>query len=235
MQDLVIEVRRLRKDYHGLRPLRLAALDVRRAERVALSGLDSGAAEVFVALLTGATLPDEGEIRILGQSTTSIDGPDAWLAFLEKFGVVNPRAALLDNLSMAQNLAMPFTLEIDPMPPDISTTVSRLASDVGLEPAVQRTRLADASAEQRLRVHLGRAVALDAQILLLDHPTAALPPSGARRFAADVARVARAHGLTVLALTDDERFAAAVAERSLALLPATGALTPRSRRTWWPF
>ena len=54
----------VRKQYNALRPLRLNELTIDAGERVALSGLDAGAAEVLVNLVTGASVPDEGEVRV---------------------------------------------------------------------------------------------------------------------------------------------------------------------------
>ena len=57
----VLELVRVSKNYQGLRPLRVAQLTVGACEQVAILGLDQHAAEVFVNLITGATLPDQGE------------------------------------------------------------------------------------------------------------------------------------------------------------------------------
>ena len=106
----VLEIVDLRKAYAGLRPLRLQRLSIAAAERVAVLGLDAAAAEVLVNLVTGAALPDAGDIRVLGQSTADITDGEAWLGTLDRFGVVSERAVMLEGATLAQNLAMPFTL-----------------------------------------------------------------------------------------------------------------------------
>jgi len=112
----VLHIANVRKNYQGLRPLRLRELVIMPGEQVAVSGLDAGAAEVLVNLVTGASLPDEGEVRVLGHSTADVTNGDEWLASLDRFGIVSPRAVLLDAVSALQNLALPFTLQIDPIP-----------------------------------------------------------------------------------------------------------------------
>jgi len=67
--DPVLELTDVSKDYHGLRPLRIANLSVHRGEQVALVGFDQPSAEVFVNLVTGATLPDRGTVCLLGRAT----------------------------------------------------------------------------------------------------------------------------------------------------------------------
>ena len=67
------------KDYRGLRPLRIQELRVAAAEHVALVGLDQPMAEVFVNLVTGASLPDHGDVRVFGRSTSpSSTAPNGW-------------------------------------------------------------------------------------------------------------------------------------------------------------
>ena len=68
----VLELSDVSKDYRGLRPLRIANLVVLPGEHIAILGLDQVTAEVFVNLITGATLPDRGDVRLFGRSTTAI-------------------------------------------------------------------------------------------------------------------------------------------------------------------
>ncbi len=128
----VLEIEGLRKHYAGLRPLRVQQLSVASGERVAVDGFDGPAAELLVNLVTGATLPDEGVVRTFGRSTAEIASGDEWLASLDRFGIVSDRAVLLEASTLAQNLAMPFTLEIDPVAPHTLATVTALAGDCGI-------------------------------------------------------------------------------------------------------
>ena len=75
------------KHYQALRPLRLAELRVAPASIVSVQGLDALAAEVLVNLMTAAMRPDEGEVRLFGQSTGDIADYDAWLAMLDGLGL----------------------------------------------------------------------------------------------------------------------------------------------------
>ena len=113
----VLQISGVHRRYQSLRPLRVQELTIAPGERVAVSGFDAGAAEVLVNLVTGASVPDEGEVRVLGQRTADIAGGDEWLASLDRFGIVSPRGVLLEGATLEQNLAMPMTLQIDPVPP----------------------------------------------------------------------------------------------------------------------
>jgi ABC-type transporter Mla maintaining outer membrane lipid asymmetry ATPase subunit MlaF len=233
----VLEISGVTKAYAGLRPLRIRSLRMAVAERVAIVGLDAGAAEVLVNLVTGAGLPDAGVVRVLGQQTAEITDGDAWLATLDRFGIVSDRAVMLEGATLAQNLAMPFTLEIEPVPADVRERVNALARDCGI--AGDRAGWLDRPAgeappEVRLRAHLARGVALEPSLLLLEHPTAAVPEPARAGLADDIVRVTDARRLAALVMTQDQPFAARVAHRTLTLNGATGELAPlRTSKKWF--
>jgi ABC-type transporter Mla maintaining outer membrane lipid asymmetry ATPase subunit MlaF len=220
----ILRIVSLQKHYHGLRPLRIRDLTIAAGERVAISGLDAGASEVLVNLVTGASLPDEGDVFVLEQNTRAIADGDAWLASLDRFGIVSPRAVLLDSATLLQNLAMPFTLQIDPLPSDIADRAARLAADVGIPGAALPQPIAALAPDLRARAHLARAVALGPALLLLEHPTAGVDRSASRALAADVARVTAARDLATLIISDDHEFTRHAAQREYALRGATGEL-----------
>ena len=97
-----LELRDVEKAYGALRPLRIRDLRIQSGARSTLIGLDLPAAETFVNLITGAVLPDKGEVLTLGQRTSAIVDSDVWLRFVEQFGFVSDRIALLDAMTVAQ-------------------------------------------------------------------------------------------------------------------------------------
>jgi ABC-type transporter Mla maintaining outer membrane lipid asymmetry ATPase subunit MlaF len=234
-----LEISGVIKDYRALRPLRVQELEVAAGEHVAVVGLDQPAAEIFINLVTGATLPDEGEIRVLGRSTSSVSDSSAWLEFVDRFGIVSERAVLLDAMSVLQNLAMPYSIDIEPLGDDLRGQAAQLARDVGVPDADWERRVGELDGAARLRVRLGRALALDPVVVLLEHPSAGL----ARGEVASIGREirsrlqgrgadARRQAPASLTLTADPDFAHAVATRVLSLDAASGRLIPR-RRGWF--
>ena len=115
----LLEIRGLVKGYQALRPLRIRELVVTPGTVVSLGGLDATAAETFVHLVTGATLPDEGDVLMLGKNTRAITDGDAWLKSLDAVGMVTARGILIETFSVLQNIAMSFTLEVDPIDPRV--------------------------------------------------------------------------------------------------------------------
>lgn len=228
-----IEIRGVTKDYGGLRPLRIEELVLSAGETVVVEGPDETAAAVLMDLVTGTTLPDAGEVRVGGVATSEVTGPDQWLIFLEQFGIVNPRVVLLDDLTARQNLAVPLTLDIDPLPETASRRAGDLATAVGLPPEVLDARLAAASALTRFRVRLGRAMAHDPRALLLEHPTLGIPSPDVPACSAALAAVAGRGNLAVLAISADPRFSPGTATRHLTWKAANGRLAERHGWRAW--
>ena len=227
---VAIDVRDVQKDYRALRPLRVRALEVREGESLALLGFDQAAAEVFVNLITAATVPDAGEIRIFGRPTTAIQDADTWLSSLDCFGIVSERAVLLDSMTVEENLTMPLTMALHDVDTAVRAKVEALAMEVGLSRSDMVRPVAALNASARLRLRLGRALAPDPRIVLSEHPNASLEPADVSAFATDYARVIATRGVASVVVTADPTFASAVAPRILTLQPATGELRPPS--TW---
>lgn len=217
------------KQYGGLRPLRIRDLRIPRGEATMLIGFDRTAAEVFVNLITGASLPEKGEVVSLGRATHEIKDSDEWLSFVERFGIVSDRIVLLETMTVAQNLAMSFDLDLEPVPPHILARVRDLAADVGIDDSLLETPVHQADPLLRSRTYLARALALDPGVLLLEHPSAQLGPEDAAELAGVVKRVCGKRGLTAVGLLMDEKFAKASGGRLLVWQPATGDVRPASR------
>ncbi|MBW8866862.1 MAG: hypothetical protein JF610_05920 [Acidobacteria bacterium] len=244
MTASVLEFTEVAKSYGALRPLRISRLRVEAAQRTAIIGFDRPGAEVFVNLATGATLPDSGTVTMFDRPTSAITDSADWLTTIDRIGIVSERAVLLEQLTVVQNLAMSFTLDIEPPPPAERARAEALAFTLDIEPpppaeraraeALARqvvlaesawdTPLAGLGALAAMRVRLGRAVALDPAVLLLEHASAPLPPEASMEFAASVRAVADARRLAVIALTADEVFARAIGAAVLVHEPATGRL-----------
>ncbi len=226
MAEEVLRIEGVTKAYQGLRPLRLASLTLARGARVAVAGFDAPAAELLVNLVTGAVVPDQGSVWTFGRLTTDIADADDWLAWLDHFGIVSERGVLLEGATLEQNLAMPFSLEIEPVPPDVAQRVRALASECGLPAELLPVKAGELPPEVRFRAHLARAVALSPGLLLVEHPTASVADGARNPLATDMARVCEERGLAALVITNDEPFAERVAATNLRLDAATGNLKP---------
>ena len=221
---VVVELRNVVKHFQSLRPLRIRELEIRSDHALGLLGFDAPMAEVFVGLLTAASLPDEGEVRVFGEPTTAVSSHSNWIPILDRFGLVSGRSVLLDQLTAEQNLAMPLTLAVMSMPDETRREVRALAEEVGLPSSHLGRPLGELPASSIMRLRLGKALAFRPQVLLAEHPNATLTSTEATAFAADVTRIRKARGIATVVLTADRRFAEAIAVDVLTLEPATGEL-----------
>ena len=222
----LLEIRGLVKDYQALRPLRIKSLTLVPGDLLAVSGLDAVAAETFVHLVTGATLPDSGDIALFGSNTRTITDGDAWLKSLDGVGMVTARGIVIEMFTVLQNIAMSFTLEVDPIDPEVLPKATALAREVGLADATFDVAAGRSSPDAHMRIHLARALALGPRVLIAEHPSASLPRESVAAFGADLARLARSRGLALLALTADDELAKALGGQRLELIAATGELRP---------
>ena len=177
-------------------------------ESVALLGFDQTAAEILVNLITGATLPDSGDVDVFGVSTRNIADPDAWLVEMDRFGILSQRVVLLDAFTVEQNLALPFTLEVEQLSERVRAKVHALAQEVGLDSTlVTSVRRGTRRRRRSCASGSAKALALGPRVLLAEHPNATLPAEAVSRFAADLKRIAAARRLALLVMTADSSFA----------------------------
>ena len=220
----LLTVSGLVKDYQALRPLRIRALTLTSGDIVTLSGLDAVAAETLVHLVTGATLPDGGDITLFGQNTRGITDGAAWLQSLDGIGMVTSRGIVVEMFTVLQNIALSYTLEVDPIDPEVLPKAVALAREVGLADETFELPAGRTRPDTHMRIHLARALALGPRMLVAEHPSASMPRETVSAFGADLARLARSRGLALLALTADDELAKAIGGKRLELVPATGEL-----------
>lgn len=231
--ELLVELRGVTKDYRSLRPLRIQQLELHAGESLALLGFDQVTAEVLVDLITGATLPDAGDVIVFGQPTAAIRDGDAWLKSLDAFGLLSERAVLVEQFTAEQNLILPLSLDLEDVPSSMRSRVQSLGDEIGLTPDELSAPTGSLSPAARLRIRLGRALALEPRVLLAEHPNATLSADDTAAFAADLSRVIAARRLAALVITADSTFASAVAEQVLTLQAATGDLKASSGWRRW--
>jgi predicted ABC-type transport system involved in lysophospholipase L1 biosynthesis ATPase subunit len=222
--EVIVQLRDVAQEYGALRPLRIKSFDLHARQSVAVLGLDQAAAEVLVNLITGATVPRAGDVRAFGRLTTDIPDSDAWLESLRAYGLVGVRTVLVEQLTVEQNLAIPVTLDVDPMPEGLKTDVRERAHEVGLAERLLGQPPAALTPLDLQRVRLGRALALAPRLLLAEHPTAALERADADALARDMSRIVARRGMAALYITADRAFAQHATSEIVMLKPATGDL-----------
>lgn len=193
---VVLEAAGVRKAFPGVRALDDVSLVLRGGEIHALVGENGAGKSTLIKILTGVYQPDEGEIRIAGAPVRFRSAREALKAGVS---VVHQEHNLIPQFSVAENILLERIPTSLPQVVDYSA-IYREAEPwmrvvgLGLPPSKPVSEL---SAAQRQLVEIAKALSLEARILLLDEPTAAITPHEAG-YLFKVLRDLRAQGVAVV-------------------------------------
>ena len=175
---------------------------VRAGEVMGVVGGSGTGKSVLVRTIVGLNKPRAGKIAVFGQDLAALS-PAETRALQSRWGVLFQDGALFSSLTVAQNIEVPMKEHSD-LPPALRKELIEVKiAMVGLPPDAAHKFPAELSGGMRKRAGLARALALDADILFLDEPTAGLDPIGAANFDGLIGDLQRALGLTVVMVTHD--------------------------------
>jgi ABC-type multidrug transport system ATPase subunit len=211
-----------RNDVKGLA---VRGLSVAHRERVVLRDVSFAAPKGVVTALVGPSGAGKSTLlRCLNRllvpqaGTVALDGEDA--AALEpctlrrRAGLVGQTPVMLPG-NVRENLSYALVGE-----PPAQERLVRVLADAGLDATFLDRPASELSGGERARVALARALTREPELLLLDEPTAALDAASSDHIATTLRSLAHA-GLGIVVATHDLPFAAAVADRVVALRDGT--------------
>jgi phospholipid/cholesterol/gamma-HCH transport system ATP-binding protein len=202
-RELVIEVRGLRNSFGEQVIHDGLDLEVRRGEIIGVVGGSGTGKSVMMRSIIGLQRPDEGEVRVFGESM--LDRDDSALQPIRKrWGILFQGAALFSTLTVAENVQVPLR-EFYPRLSErlLDEIAAYKIVMVGLPEDAGPKFPAELSGGMKKRAGIARALALDPDLLFLDEPTAGLDPIGASAFDQLVLDLRDRLGLTVLLITHD--------------------------------
>jgi ribose transport system ATP-binding protein len=191
----LLEMEGIDKSFPGVRALRQARLDLRAGEVHALMGENGAGKSTLIKALSGAHAPDAGTIRLGGRPAVIRTPRDA-----QRLGiaVIYQEFNLAPTLSARENLFLGREQRVGPF---VSASRERKKArelferlKVEIDP---ETLCAQLTIAQQQVVEIAKAIALEARIVVMDEPTAALTGQEAEKLFAIIAAL-KARGVGIL-------------------------------------
>lgn len=176
--DTLIRLEGVHKSFGDQHVLRGLSFDVRRGQCLGVMGGSGSGKSVTLRHVIGLLQPDAGRVIVDGQDLAHTSEAD--LAGLRRrMGYVFQEAALINWLTVAENLALPLEETTDLEPSEIADRVAHTLGLVHIPDAADRFP-SQISGGMKKRVGLARALITEPEIVLYDEPNAGLDPRIAR-------------------------------------------------------
>lgn len=173
MTDPILTLSGISKSFPGVRALHDVSLELYAGEVTALIGENGAGKSTLVKTMTGIYQPDAGEIRIGGKVVTL---PTAHSASAVGITAIHQETVLFDEMTVAENIYLGHAprgrfglIDWRKMRSEAKETLDSMAA--GIDPDIKLKELGIA---KKHLVAVARALSIDAQVVIMDEPTAAL-------------------------------------------------------------
>jgi branched-chain amino acid transport system permease protein len=219
----MLAIREVGVRFGGITALQNVSLSVRAGETHALIGPNGAGKTTLVNCISGVQRTAHGTISFRGQQISGTSPPA-----IRRLGIARtfqhpslvPDLSVIDNVKLGLHGSLRWSLAWDLAGPLATSSrearVTKLAlralRQVGFDDARDRAMAKDLSLADNRVVDIARAIASEADLLLLDEPTAGLSVQETESVARALQAV-KANGLTVLLIAHDVKFVTSVADR----------------------
>ena len=201
-----VTIRDLHKQYaEGFHAVRGISLDIADGEFLVLVGPSGCGKSTTLRMVAGLEEVTSGEIRIGDRVVNDVAPGDRDIA------MVFQNYALYPHLSVRENMAFGLKMRRTPRP-EIDRRVADAAAALSIEHLLAR-RPRELSGGQRQRVAVGRAIVREPEVFLFDEPLSNLDAKLRVQMRAELARLHRRLGTTVIYVTHDQVEAMTLGDR----------------------
>jgi NitT/TauT family transport system ATP-binding protein len=213
--DAIVQVKDVGKIYDGgVEALASISLALPQGKLSTLLGPSGCGKTTLLKIIAGLISPSRGEIWVKG---AKVEGPGPERAFVFQDFALLPWANVLRNVA--------FGLELRGLPkPERDAIARRHIGEVGLA-SFESSYPHQLSGGMRQRVGLARALAVDADIILMDEPFSSVDEQTRRKFQEELLVLLRHKRKTVIFVTHSIEEAAYLSDQIVLLSPRPGALS----------
>ena len=202
-----LQVHGLRKSFDGQEVLKGVDFEVQPGEIFVIMGPSGSGKSVLLKHLIGLEPPDAGEILINGES---IQTPE--IAAKYRMALVFQSGALLNSLTVGENVGLYLTEHRLKPPEEIARIVAEMLETVGLK-GTEEKMPSELSGGMKKRVAIARALVIEPQLILYDEPTSELDPLSSVVIGEEILQLQRRIHVTSLVVSHDRDLAFGVADR----------------------
>src|SRR6187401_2355293 len=214
-EDIAVAVRGVRKVYPGgTEALRDLTLDFPAGKLTTLLGPSGCGKTTLLKIIAGLVRKDAGTVEVLGREV-SAPGPERAFVFQD--------FALLPWANVLRNVTFGLELRVTPQS-EREAVAERYIANVGLK-GFEHRYPHELSGGMRQRVGLARALAVDAEVLLLDEPFSAVDEQNRRKFQEDLIRLRTNQQKTFIFVTHSIEEAVYISDCIVLLSPRPGRIS----------
>ncbi len=204
-------MRGIRKEFPGVVANDDVSIQLRRGEVHALLGENGAGKSTLMNILYGLYRPDAGEIRLNGKPVSFASASDAIEAGI---GMVHQHFMLIPVMTVAENVVLGTEPVKDGVLLDEASAERRVAEmaktfNFAVEPGAL---VQDIGVGQQQRVEIMKALYRNADILILDEPTAVLTPQEAQDLF-EILRTLRREGISIIFISHKLKEVLEIADR----------------------
>lgn len=212
-----IRLEKLKKSFGPKQVLDGLDLEIGPGEIVFVIGKSGTGKSVLLKHIVGLMQPDSGEVYFDGEPMGGKDEGE-WYRIRKQCGMVFQHPALLDSLSVFENVAFGLRAHrIFKTESEIREAVAGRLEAVNLEADLLDRFPPELSFAVQKRVSLARTLAIAPDVLLFDEPTTAQDPVATRAINELIQRLSRSLGVSSLVVSHDMHCALAIADRIVML------------------
>ncbi len=214
MAETLLKIENLTKSFGKLEVLKGLSTEIRSGEVVVMIGPSGGGKSTFLRCMNLLDEPTGGKIVFKGANIVAASEKEKNLIRSE-MGMVFQHFNLFPHLTILDNITLAPRLVRGVSRPEAEEKAMELLTRVGLADKAKNYPQ-QLSGGQKQRVAIVRALAMEPRMMLFDEPTSALDPEMVGEVL-DVMKDLAQHGMTMVVVTHEMRFARDVATRVLFL------------------